>query len=328
MLKDGKFLLIACTVIITLIWVDIPDFLKSLVTHKIVSAESIKETASNSQNPGWKVQEKNFWSSLKEIDFEAAETPEEKEPETPKEKQNQQKNQIKTSRKPEKTYSKFLFLGDSTMYEIAIATQNDLLSKYQIKNTRLDYKISTGLNRIDVYNWYDRTENLLKSYKPDVLFVIFGGNDDQDIKDFQGKYRTVLTDEWKKAYRERVEKYAKLVSSFPVRKIYWIGQPISEKPHYNQYFQIFNKIYEEVCQKYPKMEFIPTWYLMSVNGKYAPILADKSGEKGYVKAADGIHLTPHGAQIISDNITEIMRKDKILKPKPKQTKPPKKEPTI
>jgi len=323
MLKDGKFLLITCAVIITLIWIDYPWFLKSLVSQNIAN-QKIKQAAEDIKIEGIRKQEQNFWNNIKEVNSE----PEDTLPEIPIEKTENSPSKPTTkttkiikSNKPEKPYRKFLFIGDSIIYEIAIATQNTLLAKYNIKSTKLDYKISTGLNRIDYYNWYDRTSKLLKTYQPDVLIVMFGGNDDQDIKDFNGKYSTALSEPWKKAYQQRVEKYAKLINTSSVRKIYWIGQPITSKSRYNTFFPIFNKIYKQVSQNYPKIQFISTWELLSTNDKFVPILPNKIGKKGYIKTADGVHFTPHGASIVVDKLIQQMEKDKILKT------PPQKKPT-
>ena len=184
---------------------------------------------------------------------------------------------------------------------------------------RLDYKVSSGLNRIDYYDWYARTTKVINDYKPDVLVVMFGGNDDQDIIDSQGKYRAALTEEWQKAYRERVEKYAKLVSLSSVRKVYWIGQPMSNRQRYQKYFSILNNIYSQVSKSYPKIKFISTWETFSEGGKYATVVADKTGKKRYVKVNDGIHFTTHGARLIGGIVIDKMVEDKILKSQAKKT---------
>jgi hypothetical protein len=115
------------------------------------------------------------------------------------------------------------------MFDLGIKLQYTLKQKYNIADTKIDYKVSSGLNRIDYYDWYARTRKIINDYQPDVVIVLFGANDTQDITDFQGKSRVILSKEWQKADQERVEKYAKLLNSSSVRKVYWIGQSISNK---------------------------------------------------------------------------------------------------
>ncbi|MFM6191006.1 DUF459 domain-containing protein [Planktothrix sp.] len=223
----------------------------------------------------------------------------------------------------EKPYTRFLFVGDSIMFDLGVKLQSNLRKTHQINHTKLDYKVSSGLNRIDYYNWYNRTTTLIKSYKPDVVVILFGGNDGQDIIDQNGRYQRLLSKGWEQAYQDRVERYAKLLSASPVRKVYWVGQPMSRKPRYNQIFTVLNKIYQNVSQAHPKIKYISTWDTFTSGGKYLAVVADKSGKRRSVKINDGVHFTSHGANIISEVVLDQMKKDKIiaLKSQPSKTSP-------
>ena len=87
------------------------------------------------------------------------------------------------------------------MFDLGIKLQYTLKQKYNIADTKIDYKVSSGLNRIDYYDWYARTRKIINDYQPDVVIVLFGANDPQDITDSQGKSRVILTKEWQKAYQ-------------------------------------------------------------------------------------------------------------------------------
>ena len=122
-----------------------------------------------------------------------------------------------------------------------------------------------------------------------------------------------MTKEWQKTYQQRVEKYANLLAASSVRKVYWIGQSLPNKSSYIKAFSIMNDIYKNASKSSAKLEFIPTWDTFAQAGKFVPVVADKSGKRGYVKNNDGLHFTSHGAQIISDLIIDQMASDKILK---------------
>ena len=199
------------------------------------------------------------------------------------------------------------------MLDLGTQLQYTLKQKYNISDTKIDYKVSSGLNRIDYYDWYARTSEIINDYRPDVVVVLFGGNDTQDITDSQGKYRAIMTKEWQKAYQERVQKYAKLLDSSSVKKVYWVGQSISNKSQYMQQFPVMNDIYKSASKSSPKIEFISTWDTFAEAGKFVPVVADKSGKRGYVKVNDGLHFTSHGAIIIGDLIVDKMATDKVLK---------------
>lgn len=316
-MRDRETLLIVTSVILTLIFTNLSLFLKSFSSTPFASPE-IKQAARQIEIDGFRKSEQDFWSKIKDINFDSI----------PKKTENAPvKTATKSAVRPEKLakkptvakakltipYRKFLFIGDSAMFDLGTQLQYSLKEKYNIVDTKIDSKVSSGLNRIDYYDWYARTSEIIKDYRPDVVIVLFGGNDTQDITDSQGKYRAIMTPEWQKAYQERVDKYAKLLNSSSVRKVYWVGQSISNKSQYIQQFPVMNEIYKSASKNSPKIEFISTWDTFAEAGKFIPIVPDKSGKRGYVKVNDGLHFTSHGAQIISDLIVDEMAKDKILK---------------
>ncbi|MEG4579861.1 DUF459 domain-containing protein [Microcoleus sp. MON1_C5] len=318
-MKDREFLLIVTSVILTLIFSNLSLFLKSFASTPLASPE-IKEAARRIEIDGFRKSEQAFWSQIKDINFDSlakeAEIPPVKtetkaavEPPMPANAKKQ------TPAKPKLTrpYRRFLFIGDSVLFDLGIQLQYTLKKKYNIADTKIDYKVSTGLNRIDYYDWYARTSQILNNYQPDVVIVLFGANDRQNITDFQGKAWAVMSQGWQKAYQERVEKYATLLDSSSVRKVYWIGQSIPNKSSYIKAFPIMNDIYKNASQSSSKIEYISTWETFGKGGRFVPVVANKSGKRGYVKNNDGLHFTSHGAQIISDLIVDQMVSDKILK---------------
>ncbi len=209
-------------------------------------------------------------------------------------------------------YPSFLFIGDSIMKFVGESTESKLKKSYNTKEIIVDFKISSGLNRIDFYDWYSRTPQVIECYKPDVIVIMFGGNDYQNIKDDQGKSFSVFKSEWKEVYRKRVEKYAQLVSDSSVKKVYWVGQPISNKYQYNKIFPLLNTIYEDVSKSYSKIKFVDTWKSFVVNGKFSLVVSDRSGKKGKVRVKDGVHITYHGSNILADLIIDKMLEDHML----------------
>ncbi|MFM9264239.1 DUF459 domain-containing protein [Tychonema sp. BBK16] len=316
-MRDKEILLIATSVILTLIFTNLSLFLKSFSSTPFASSE-IKQAARQIEMDGFRKSEQDFWSKIKDIDFDK--TPSKSAKTEPKPAIQAKKTIVKPAKKTiaakpklTKPYRKFLFIGDSVMFDLGTQLQYTLKEKYNITDTKLDHKSSSGLNRIDYYDWYARTRELINDYQPDVIIVLFGGNDTQDINDYQGKYRAIMTKEWQKAYQERVDKYAELLKYSSVQKVYWVGQSISNKSFYLNQFPVMNNIYKKATQVSGRIQFISTWETFAEGGQFTPIVADKSGKRGYVKVNDGLHFTSHGAQIISDLIVDKMAADKVLK---------------
>ncbi|MEG4812957.1 DUF459 domain-containing protein [Microcoleus sp. K5-D4] len=324
-MKDREFLLIVTSVILTLIFSNLSLFLKSFASTPFASAE-IKQAARQIEIDGFRKSEQNFWSQIKDINFDSlpkepeippvqTETKAAVEPPKPANAKKPTPAKKTTPVKPKLTrpYRRFLFIGDSVMFDLGIQLQYTLKKKYNIADTKIDYKVSTGLNRIDYYDWYARTRQVLNNYQPDVVIVLFGANDRQNIIDSQGKGWKVMTKEWQKAYQERVERYVNLLDASSVRKVYWVGQSMPNKSSYIKVFPIMNDIYKNASKSSAKIEFVSTWDTFAPGGRFVPVVANKSGKRGYVKNNDGLHFTSHGAQIISDLLVDQMVSDKILK---------------
>jgi len=315
-MKDREILLIVTSVILTLIFSNLSLFLKSFSSTPFASPE-IKQAARQIEIDGFRKSEQDFWSKIKDINFDSLPKKSEIPPVKTETKAATlpQKPAKKPTAKPKLTrpYRKFLFIGDSVMFDLGIKLQYTLKQKYNIADTKIDYKVSSGLNRIDYYDWYARTRKIINDYQPDVVIVLFGANDFQDITDYQGKSRVILTKEWQKTYQERVKKYVNLLNASSVRKVYWVGQSIPNTSWYLKAFPIMNDIYKNASKSSAKLEFISTWDTFAQAGKFVPVVADKLGKRGYVKNNDGLHFTSHGAQIISDLIIDQMVRDKILK---------------
>lgn len=347
-MKDFRFLLIASLGTLVLTVVNYPLVIRSLGSSKLANNQ-LKQAARQVKIEGFRKTETEFWNSIKEIEFEDSSQPlpygnpfeERRSQNRPRFQQAKQtalsgsKSQnIKSNptektallqpveqpitksievKEKEKPLTQFLLVGDSIMYAFGVEFQNAAKkSDFKFDRIKVDSRHSTGLNRTDFFDWYAKTPQLLSKYNPDAVVVIFGGNDDQAILDKEDKYRTPLSPEWKAAYRERVERYAKLINESSVRKAYWIGHPTSSVVRYRKFFLVANQIYRNVSETYPKLEFIDNWDTFAINGNFSPIVANKSGKKGRVRTKDGYHFTHHGARILADNLMQKMNEDGVL----------------
>lgn len=313
-MKDFRFLLIASLGTVVLTAINYPLIIKSLGSSRFANVE-LKLASRQVKLEGFRKTETEFWNSIKEIEFDDSSQNTNGNPaeNTALLQAEQATTETAEVNKQEKPLTRFLLLGDSIMYAVGVEFENAAKkSDFKFDEVKVDSRHSTGLNRIDYFDWYAKTPQLISKYNPDAVVVIFGGNDDQDILDKEGKYKTSLSPEWKATYRERVERYAKLISESSVRKAYWIGHPTSSVARYREFFLVANQIYRNISETYPKLEFIDNWNSFAVNGNFSPIVADKSGKKGRVRTNDGYHFTQHGAKIVVENLMERMKKDSVL----------------
>ena len=70
----------------------------------------------------------------------------------------------------------------------------------------VDGHVATGLERPDVYNWFERIKEVMRKDRPDVVVVAFGGNDDRSMTGVPAgvSLGSFAGPAWVKEYRRRV----------------------------------------------------------------------------------------------------------------------------
>jgi hypothetical protein len=201
-------------------------------------------------------------------------------------------------------------VGDSMMLEGFGPRLEAKLLTYNDVTVKRNGKYSTGLNRVDYFDWYNRTDELLTQNKPAILVVMYGANDGQDIVDLKNGniIGRLGTAQWEKMYRERVSSY--LAKFAPrVDAFYWVGHPIPRTDDFYRKFTVMNKVYVEECAKVANCHFVNEWDRFAINGKYSATVADDNGVTKTVKGSDGVHVTTHGGDIMSDEVIKVMKAD-------------------
>ena len=206
---------------------------------------------------------------------------------------------------------KVLILGDS----LAATGFGALLEKKldahpDIECTR-KAKSATGLARPDFYDWEAEARKQVEVRKPDLVVVILGGNDGQDLtpKSGKGKRVTWKSDGWNDAYKTRVADFLKEIGAAE-RKVLWLGLPKSELNGFEGKLSIIRQVQSEaVADLGATATYLET----------TPFLSDASGEllatatvgkrkDQDLREDDGIHFTMAGSQFFADKVyPEVLR---------------------
>ena len=194
--------------------------------------------------------------------------------------------------------------GDS----LVVVPGNSLLramgSKVYKPIDSVDGHVATGLERPDVYNWFDRIRDVMKKDKPNVVVVAFGANDDHSYMTGLPKGASIGdfgSSSWIKEYARRVGGFMDTV----IRRgglIVYLGMPIVSSPSESQDFDLINRIIYQQAKKRPNGAlYVDTWFKFAdpKTGGYAEYLPNASGELVKVRAGDGVHFEPAGGDIIA-----------------------------
>jgi hypothetical protein len=145
---------------------------------------------------------------------------------------------------------------------------------------------------------------------PDVVVVIIGGNDGQDLTNKSGKGKRVhwKSDEWSEAYRERVAKFVDELRG-DGRKVLWLGLPRTGTVSFEKKLDLIREVQINAMADYEDVEYFDTSPFFVDDKGDLRRTADVGRKKNQtLRADDGIHFTMAGAQYFADQVyPEVLR---------------------
>lgn len=173
-----------------------------------------------------------------------------------------------------------------------------------VSTTLVDYtrdpQISSGLTRPDFLDWPQRLARLLTEDRPEVLVVMFGGNDYQNVF-FNGQLLERTEQPWLDFYRTRVGEAMDLLNQ-PDVEVIWVGVPIMRNGFFSSGMADLNEIYQSEASSRSSIRYFDSWELFAdSNGNYTDRIDGQ-----LVRESDGIHLTTAGGELLAEAIWEMV----------------------
>jgi len=197
--------------------------------------------------------------------------------------------------------------GDSLMGDVAQSFEETYAGD-PLMSSSVNYQVGTGLARPDVYDWPSEVAKELATSKPDVVIMIFGANDDQDM--MVGGKRVVLgTAAWAQEYARRINQIATEVVT-PSRTLIWLEVPPTVRPQINNTDAVIDQALAATAAAHPGMEVVnlaPP--LTTARGGYTEYLPGSNGAPEQVRDSDGVHITVSGANRVVPLIFGAIRHD-------------------
>jgi uncharacterized protein len=154
---------------------------------------------------------------------------------------------------------------------------------------------STGLARQDYFNWRAAMRKIVTEFRPDLVFVMLGSNDDQAQITPEGNTVRLGSTAWVQGYRERAKAFLEEATSAGTRVV-WVGIPVVAERQHWEFYRRVNDIYEDVAlEAGPMATYVDAWRLFEArDGGYTAYLRNDRGDVQQMRAGDGLHLTPTG----------------------------------
>ena len=170
-------------------------------------------------------------------------------------------------------------------------------------------KSASGLSRPDFYDWFDQGKRQVEFRKPELVIVIMGANDGQDLPPWKGSKRVHWGSEgWPEAYRDRVDDFLASVRT-PVEgqeapaNVLWVGLPKVPSPSLERKLTLIRGLHQEQVAALGDAGFYvdTTPHLVDANGVLLKT-AKVRGKQRELRSEDGVHFTMSGCEYLADKL--------------------------
>ena len=189
-----------------------------------------------------------------------------------------------------------LFAGDSLIGNLADGFARFTDDSGRVRVTS-EVHIGTGLARPDVLDWASFLAQRLRSQKPEVVYLMFGGNDDQPLRGGPGDPPALFTRDWKREYRRRVALMMDIARG-KNRTVVWIGVPAVARDRLDRARRIMNEVAREEARERPHVDYVSTDAIIAPGGRFTPRVEIR-GHTIDARAPDGVHVTIAGADVVA-----------------------------
>ena len=165
---------------------------------------------------------------------------------------------------------------------------------------------STGMARPDYFDWNARALELKADFRPDLVIAQFGGNDGQGLTD-RDTGRAVapfFTDAWDAVYGARLEAFVDLFSDDGVPVVI-LGMPAMRNDYHQGKMTRINAVTRAACER--AGAYFVDIFAMTADATGNPLArAELAGRPRIVHAADGMHLSLYGSDMVAGGIVDTL----------------------
>jgi uncharacterized protein len=162
-------------------------------------------------------------------------------------------------------------------------------------------KVGAGLTRGDYQSWLPEFTAALDDEHITVAVLMFGANDQQNIRDDNRKGWLFQTDGWKQVYSARLDA---ILAELTKRKIavLWLGLPVMRKDEMNKGAAYLNRLFADAVSR-SGATFLPLGDdFKDKDGGFSAYLPDATGRLRQIRQEDGVHFTGYGYELIGAKV--------------------------
>ena len=210
---------------------------------------------------------------------------------------------------------KVLVLGDSLAATAFGALLERSLDEHPMVECVRRAKSATGLARPDFFDWVAEGKQQAATSSPDLIIVILGGNDGQDLIEKDDKRGRVQwqSEAWDDAYALRVQKFVDVMAA-EGRRVMWLGLPRTDTKNFEGKLVKIRAVQQDALAKRPEAVYVDTTPLVTDNDGNLLRKVDFGGRSGPLRESDGIHFTMHGSRYFAERVFPLVLNELGLEP--------------
>lgn len=175
----------------------------------------------------------------------------------------------------------------------------------------VESRLSTGLARPDLYNWFTRVQQAPAELHPNVAVFSFGADDAHGfMAGVPGgrKVGALGSASWNAEYRRRADGVTRELNALGIYVV-WLGLPIPDGSGFKKSFPLVNAVLESVARAHPKTAtYVDTWHLLDdAHGRYTAYLR-VHGTLTLMRLPDGVHYTAAAGDLIASQVLTQLRR--------------------
>ncbi len=194
-------------------------------------------------------------------------------------------------------------LGDSVAHDLARGMEDLFDNNRRVRVIR-QTKFATGLVRTDYYNWNAVANAFMRLHNPDIVVVVIGGNDRQDIR-VNGRRYDPLSKGWVHEYEQRVARFMRHFERRHTR-VYWVSLPPVRSDKLSRAYRAINRIYAREAKRHG-FHYVDVWNKFTTShGAYSSFGESLEGVRRQLRLNDGEHFTPVGRLVFAAYVAKAI----------------------
>ncbi|NOZ33295.1 MAG: DUF459 domain-containing protein [Alphaproteobacteria bacterium] len=165
---------------------------------------------------------------------------------------------------------------------------------------------SSGLVRSDFYDWETAISEAISADQFDLVVVIVGINDRQEILLSDGGRAAPLTEPWRQEYQRRLKRIFRQLQGAGKPAI-WVGLPPMRAPAYSAAIAQISSI-QRAASSAAGAEFVDIYErFVDENGGFTANGPDLNGQAARMRKGDGIHFATAGSDKVAFFVDKAVR---------------------